>query len=73
MSAPSVAWFIEYVCGFYEKGRPDALYPFATYAEIERACRAHASRLGDAFCGDTVDREEVRDAIKAAMTGGSSR
>lgn len=58
----SLAGFIDYVSSFYDKGRPDALYPFATADEIRRAV-IHYGDIVPGYDGDSTDRERVRDLI----------
>jgi hypothetical protein len=61
-----IADFVEYCCSFYELGNAEALYPFATRAEITAAAlyRVRESSSRYPFEGDSSDREEVRDIIE---------
>ena len=56
--------FIGYVNSFYNY--VGGLYPIADGKEIARHCRVYYKRcknLGIEFCGDSVDREAVRNMI----------
>lgn len=59
--------FIEYCLDFYGK---NGIYDYGfTVEEIELATRLYqlgCERSGEKFCGDTIDRERVRDIILAA-------
>lgn len=59
--------FTDYCQDFYDKGRANSLYPFATEAEITMAVLAHVTDPNPAFPfdGDSMDREAVRDRILA--------
>lgn len=58
--------FTQYMLDFYG---PDAIYPYGFTAEqINLATQLYRTRLeanypGQEFCGDSVDRERVRDII----------
>jgi hypothetical protein len=60
--------FTQYMLDFYGAG-PDAIYPFGFTAEqVNLATQLYKTRLsenfpGQEFCGDSVDRERVRDII----------
>ena len=60
--------FTKYMLEFYRSG-PDAIYPYGFTAEqINLATQLYKTRLsenypGQEFCGDSVDRERVRDII----------
>jgi hypothetical protein len=61
----------KYMLDFYGSG-PDAIYPVGfTARQINLAtqlykCRLETAYPGQEFCGDSVDRERVRDIILAA-------
>ncbi len=65
----SISDFIKYVDGFY--GTSDnAVYPLgATTAQVIAATEKHIGQVGIdpkvdcSFCGDSVDREKVRDIM----------
>ena len=53
--------FYQYVRSFYGK---DGLYPMgATVPDIMAATRILVDAVGDAFEGDSMDREDVRDIL----------
>ena len=60
--------FTQYLLSFYGSG-PDAIYQYGFTAEqINLATQLYKTRLevnypGQTFCGDSVDRERVRDII----------
>jgi hypothetical protein len=60
--------FTRYMLSFYGSG-PDAIYPYGFTAEqVNLATQLYKTRLstvypGEEFCGDSVDRERVRDII----------
>ena len=61
--------FIDYVMGFY--GPDSEVYPEMGFNElqVQLATAVYLSRLeakGQEFCGDTIDRENVRDIILEA-------
>jgi hypothetical protein len=61
--------FTEYVLSFY--GPDSEIYPELGFTElqVEIATAIYKMRLdakGEEFCGDTVDRENVRDIILEA-------
>jgi hypothetical protein len=62
--------FIDYVLSFYAN---DGVYPLGvTRLQAELATQIHLARCeksGVEFCGDTVDREKVRDIILEARQG----
>jgi hypothetical protein len=62
--------FIDYVLSFYAN---DGVYPLGvTRLQAELATQVYLARLekrGVEFCGDTVDREAVRDIILEARQG----
>lgn len=60
----ALALFTEYVRGFYDMRRPDALYPMATEHEIREAIAEHVRRAPFPFEGDTADREAVRAILE---------
>ncbi len=55
--------FYDYVMSFY--GSDSELYPEinATRSEVILATGMHWAQVEDDFCGDSVDRERVRDII----------
>ncbi len=58
--------FTQYMLDFYG---PDGVYPLGfTSTQIGFATQLYKCRLadGEEFCGDSVDRERVRDIILAA-------
>ena len=58
--------FTQYMLDFYG---PDGIYPLGfTSTQIGFATQLYKCRLaeGEEFCGDSVDRERVRDIILAA-------
>ena len=60
--------FTRYMLEFYGSG-PDAIYQYGFTAEqVDLATQLYKCRLeqnypGQEFCGDSVDRERVRDII----------
>jgi hypothetical protein len=53
--------FYQYVRSFYG---PDGLYPMgATVPDIMAATKILIDAVGDAFEGDSMDREDVRDIL----------
>lgn len=57
--------FTEYMLSFYGSG-PHAIYPLGfTREQIKFGTQLYRSRLpqNEEFCGDSVDRERVRDII----------
>lgn len=55
--------FLKYVWSFYG---PEGLYPIKniTIVDVESATVEVLNRFGDdKFCGDSVDRERVRDVL----------
>ena len=62
--------FIDYVLSFYS---PEGVYPLGVNRlQAELATQVYLARLekrGAEFCGDTVDREAVRDIILEARQG----
>jgi len=65
--------FTDYCQEFYSVERNGAIYPFATDEEISDAVYAHITDANPRFefCGDTADREAVRERIlaKRRITG----
>jgi hypothetical protein len=59
--------FTDYCRSFYDANRPDAVYPFASEAEIRAAVLAHMTDPEPPipFTGDSIDREAVRDRVLA--------
>lgn len=62
--------FIDYVLSFYAN---DGVYPLGvTRLQAELATQVYLARLEKRnveFCGDTIDREAVRDIILEARQG----
>jgi len=53
--------FYSYVHSFYG---PGGLYPMGVaFAHIQKATAIYLSRASADFCGDSVDREAVRDIL----------
>lgn len=56
--------FVDYVMGFYG---PDGIYPMGANLTLIRSatddCMKIAEIKGEEFCGDSVDRELVRDLL----------
>ena len=56
--------FIDYVMGFYG---PDGVYPMGANPDVickaTNDCMKIAEIKGEEFCGDSIDRELVRDLL----------
>ena len=64
----NISKFVEYVESFYGNG--DAVYPMgATTAQVQAATQKYINKVGTdpqkaySFCGDSLDREKVRDIM----------
>lgn len=60
--------FVDYVYGFYGENAPDVLYPIkgCTRRVCFNTCKEYIIKVAgtDAWgCGDSIDRERVRDMI----------
>lgn len=57
--------FYTYVLSFYGF---EGLYPMdVSYGDIKRATDIYLSRSNTSFCGDSFDREAVRDILLSAF------
>jgi hypothetical protein len=64
MNKDEINQFIDYVLSFYG---PDGLYPMSANRTVVRKATNDIIRIakikGTSFCGDSIDREQVRDLL----------